>query len=765
KIVSPYIIKNQWKLINFSIYREAGEQSCLNNLTIILPNSNFTFNGYNDTTVENNTFSVNGVELIWKANTTPSAFFCGSGPENFVVNISSNDSYGSDLFQVVSRSDNITDDINLTIFTTTIFSYNGTVYDTNGNPLSGAVASLTVLSFGQKGDVTLGAFYNTANINGTFNITGVPGLNASMGEEQGGPDEDGLFYRLTATKYNDTPVNHYAMYVGPSLPELPESELRSDFGLNNPDIYLNPAVTFHIQVGGYNYKSGPNNVNETCPGPQCPDWEPEFNWTNIGFSYGLKDKKLGFPVSSEFSSNTIEKWISAPLNRNYSLMIFPEASFPIYVDFENIENDCNITGYNLSDTGVNATCTMTNGTYLIDAIISSAMNITPLTGKVSMTNMTELWIVPYMLGAGNMIFDQDTLPFNLGQMMRWPKNDTQYDDYYNKSSGEYSIYLPATEAHSDIMLMAFAEKNNTNYIDYFKLSSDGQNFSVSEYNFTLNKLVGGVSKTISSNNISADWNNTAVVDTTAVKFNLVNNGTPLSNENAFVEIKMEINGTEYMRMTNSQNGVFTLPLIEGEGIRKLTIFSQSYAPVSTPVSASVLNGSSNTSTIKCKNGECNITLSRFDPFDPDDPDATLSIMMDFYKSNSTCDVPNPPEGCNMMGNESEGMNKTKFSPLKAILMGDISLRITSGNISVHYVKTDLLASGPPDAAFSQNATGTGLEAAWKFGSKGPEIYDEVLISMPYASSLQDKNLTVSIPLLYDNEFNPIWNFTAGDNIT
>ncbi|MCK4428964.1 MAG: hypothetical protein KAU95_01205, partial [Candidatus Aenigmarchaeota archaeon] len=49
--------------------------------------------------------------------------------------------------------------------------------------------------------------------------------------------------------------------------------------------------------------------------------------------------------------------------------------------------------------------------------------------------------------------------------------------------------------------------------------------------------------------------------------------------------------------------------------------------------------------------------------------------------------------------------------------------------------------------------------------KGPEIYDEVLISMPYASSLQDKNLTVSIPLLYDNEFNPIWNFTAGDNIT
>ncbi|RLJ01149.1 MAG: hypothetical protein DRP06_00170 [Candidatus Aenigmatarchaeota archaeon] len=762
-IVSPYLIKDQWKLINFSIYREAGEQSCLDNLTIILPNSNFTFNGYNNSTSDNYTFSVEGDELIWQSNQSNSTFFCGRGPENFVVNISSNDSYGSDLFQVISGSENMIDDMNLTIFTTTTFSYNGTIYDINGNPLSGAVASIVASSFGQQGDTILGNFLANTLENGIFNITNVPGLNASLDEGPGGPGgpggEGSIFYRLTATKYNDS-ENHYAMYVGPSLPDLPESELRSDSGLNNPEIYLKPAITFHIHVGGHDYRSEPNNTNETCPGPQCPGWEPEFNWTNIGFSYGLKDKKMGFPVSSEFSSNTIERYFSAPRDRNYSLMIFPEASFPIYVDFESINSTCNSTGYDLSTTGVNATCTIKNGTHVIDAIISSAMNLTPLTGKVDIMNLTDLWIIPYRLGAGNMIFDQDILPFNLRQMDRWPKNDTQYDDFYNKSSGEYSVYLPATEAHSDIMLMAFAEKNNTYYLDYFKLSSEGQNFSVSEYNFTLNKLIGGVSKTISSNNISADWNSTVVVNTTAVRFNLINNGCVLRDENAFVDIKMELDGDEYMRMTNSQNGAFTIPLIEGEGIKKLTIYSQSYAPVSAPVSANVLNGSSNTSTIKCKDGECNITLSRFDPFDPDDPNATLSITMDFYKSNSTCDVPNPLEGCNMVGD----MNDTKFSPLKAILMGDISLRITSGNISVHYVKTDLLASGPPDAAFSQNSTGSDMEAAWKFGSKGPEIYDEVLISMPYADSLSDKIITVNITLLYDNEFNTIWNASAGDTI-
>ncbi|PIN79262.1 hypothetical protein COV14_00570, partial [Candidatus Woesearchaeota archaeon CG10_big_fil_rev_8_21_14_0_10_33_12] len=217
------------------------------------------------------------------------------------------------------------------------------------------------------------------------------------------------------------------------------------------------------------------------------------------------------------------------------------------------------------------------------------------------------------------------------------------------------------------------------------------------------------------------------------------------------------NSIEYMRMVNAQSGVFTLPIISGEGIKKLTVYSQSYAPVSESVSASVLSGDSSTNTINCNSGVCNITLARFDTFDPNNPDEEIDIMMDFYKSNSTCDVPNPPEGCNMMGDEDKGMDKTDFSPLKAILMGDISLRITSGNISVHYVKTDLLASGPPDAAFSQDFNGTDSSAVWKFGSSGPEIYDYILISMPYSNIVENNQIKMKIPLLYDNDFNVFWN--------
>ncbi|MFH1506494.1 MAG: PGF-pre-PGF domain-containing protein [archaeon] len=762
-IVSPYVLKNVPKLLNFSIYRQASDNSCLNNLTIILP-ANFTFHGYNDSSVGpgNYTFINNSNTLLWSATTDD--FFCGQGPENFIINVSSGLNYSSYDFQVIASSDEFNDSsMNLTVFVTTTFWYNGTVFDLDGQPLEGAVASLVVLSFGQGGDVSVGTFTDTTDSDGIFYITSVPGLNESLeGGGMGGPGGmGGLFYRLTAVKYNDSD-NHYGMYVGPSLPELPESELRTEWGLADPDIYLKEAVTFRIQVEGYDYESGPTN-DSLCNQSGCQD--SAFNWTYLGYNYGLKDKRLGFPVSSEHSTQSTERYIVAPLDRNYSLMVFPSSSFPIYVDFESIETNCNATGYDLSSTGVNATCTIQNGTYFIDAVISANKSISAFNGSIiNMTNLTSFKIVPYMLAMGEMIFDQDTLPFNMGQMMRWPKNNTAYDDSYNLTTGAFSVFLPATEAHSDIMLMAFAEKDGVYYYDLYNLSADGQVFGVSNYNFTMGALINGTDFNISVNNVSAEWDETVLVTTKAVQFNLVDdNGSLLSTESSFIEMKLETNGIEYNRMTNAADGVFELPILEGGAIKKLTIYSQSYAPVSTPVSAAVLSGATATSTINCTDGVCNIIMVGFGDFDPFGEGK--SIFMDFYKSNSSCDVPNPPAGCNMMGDMNESMNSSVFSPLRAILMGDISLRITSGNISVHYVKTDLLASGPPDAAFSENFTGSDISAAWKFGSQGPEIYDEVLLSVPYEDALIDETIIVTIPILYDNEFNPIWNKTAGDTIT
>ncbi|MBN2094797.1 MAG: S-layer family protein [Candidatus Aenigmarchaeota archaeon] len=756
-IVSPYVlIGGEPKMLNFTVYRQAGDQSCLENLTIHLPH-NFTYLGSNWTNSVNSSVSAREGAVFWEDNGS-GGFFCGEGPVNFAILVNTSDGLGKTSFLIEAYAkDNTTSNFSKMVFIATTFNYTGSVKDSEGNNLSGAVASMYAVSHSMDGETVIGTFTGLTDENGEFIIENVPGMNISYEEEYFGPME--ISYRLSAARYNDSEGN-YAMHIGPSLPDVPEMEIKAPWGLGNATIYLKEAVTFHVRALGKDYRSGPNNTNETCPGPTCPpEWTPTFNQTYVNFDYNLKDKKLGYPVSNSQGQDSNERWFAAPLERNYSLMLFPDASFQVYVDFVDISSRCNSTGYNLSTTGVNATCTIQNGTYLIDAEITGDMNLTNMTGSINLTDLDSFWIVAYMLGAGEMLFDQDSLPFNIGQMERWPKNDTTYDDSYNRSAGTYNIYLPATQAHSDVLLVAYASKSGTYYQGIHKISVEGMVLPETIYNFTMRELISGSDYPISVNNVSGDWNSTNVVNTTAVVFNLVDsNGEMLETESSFIETRIDAGEAEYQKMLNAENGSFSMVLASGQGLEKLTVYSQTSAPLSVPVRSTVLSGSESTEFMSCQSGVCNVTLREFEPFDPETKQALEDIKMEFMISNSSCDVPNPSEDCYLMSD----MSKDEFSPLKAILLGDISLRIILGNLSVHYMKTDLMASGPPDAALSQNFTGDDLNAAWKFGSSGPEIYSGVLIGMPYSEALDNMSIRMSIPVLYDAEFNVIWNRTDGN---
>ncbi|MFH1211376.1 MAG: carboxypeptidase-like regulatory domain-containing protein, partial [Candidatus Woesearchaeota archaeon] len=280
-IESPYITRGTSKLINFSLIRRAGRDSCVENLTIVSFSENITFSSeYNHTTAENGTFTLlSSSTALWQAD--EDRFFCGQDPENFVLNISTgNDAgLGQYKFGIYVYDNEGLSNINKSVFITVPISYSGTVYDIEGAPLEGAVASLYAMSFGRDGDIVLGTFSDYTDENGTFNISGFPGLNVSF--DGFGPKPDvNIFYRLSATKYNDTGINHFAMYVGPSLPEISEPELMADWGLADPEIYLKPAVQFRVRVEGYDYQSGPVNQS-LCNESGCPD--EAFNWTNIGF--------------------------------------------------------------------------------------------------------------------------------------------------------------------------------------------------------------------------------------------------------------------------------------------------------------------------------------------------------------------------------------------------------------------------------------------------------------------------------------------------
>ena len=510
--------------------------------------------------------------------------------------------------------------------------------------------------------------------------------------------------------------------------------------INNPEIHLKPAMSFRVNVTGPNY-------NWSIPGQNKIQ-----NYSAKSFQIMVKDLRLGYSVKELFT-NSLEKIFSVQAGRNYSLSIFPSQSFPVSVRFLNISSTLEGTG-NLNQPGVTVYNWSYNGTYLLNVSVNASYSHRWLNGSFEDVNeIAEMSVVAYIMEDQNMIFENWALPFNLAN------ESGGSDDYYNTSTGEYNISLPATNASSYIMLRAYAKNSSGYYMGSHIVSASGGNLSESIYNFSMSPLINGINRLITSNNVSAQWNETVIANTTAVRFNLVNSsGALLSSENAFIDIKRELDGFDYMYMADAENGQFNISLTQGSSLKKLTIYSQQYAPVSTYVSADVLSGSENTTTISCSNGECNITMRPFGDFDPLGENKSFSMGM--YTSNSTCNVPNPPSFCEVCGGSK---NESEFSPFNAILAGDVSLMISSGNISVYYLNVDLLASGPPDACFDNGTeSGGGLEAAWQFGSQGPDIYDAVLIKMPYPDNLINKTINVSIPLLYDNEFQPIWNSSVNN---
>jgi len=269
--------------------------------------------------------------------------------------------------------------------------------------------------------------------------------------------------------------------------------------------------------------------------------------------------------------------------------------------------------------------------------------------------------------------------------------------------------------------------------------------------------------TWTANNVSNFWNSETIVNTTSVLFKLVDTtGEHLSTESAFVEVKRELDGTEYMTMLDAENGEFNISLAEGDSIKKLTIYSQQYASISAPVSAEILNESTTNDFFNCTNGICNITMRQFGEFDPLGENASLTMNM--YLSNSSNNIPNPPSAHSLLGNQGED----DFSPLNAILKGDVNLMISTPNVSVYYINVDLLASGPPDAAFTDEGDESdGFASLWKFGSQGPEIYEYVIIGVNYTGMPfeNESSIVLEFPYLYDGEFNELWNRSKGHGVS
>jgi len=598
------------------------------------------------------------------------------------------------------------------------WEFNGTVKDVDGNLLNNTLVNVTVWQMGGPTGMSLvGANFTTTNASGWFNL--------SVSESSD------WMYSPVLTQTNAT--TGAIDYIGQSLPKFPYREFVNTSDLN---FYLKTAGTINITA-----------INKTAD--------------RITFRYQVKDTTLGYPIAESFSDAVSEAIIKVPRDRNYSVMIYPDQAIPVSFNWNNFSSS---SSYDI----VTGLATYNATTHTVQKTFNSTDNLIRITGYVknlsNSTSWNEFTVVPFLLEPGNMIYlgDNAGMPYN---MSAW---NNQQSDLYNLTTGFYNITLPGPAESANYILFATA-RNATNYCGGYKNISLSYSSTSVEVNITEYPLMS-IDWASANNNISLNdavaWTKVNI-SSSKQKFNLINSsGSIISNLNAHLEVKLDYTNYGAQEFTimadlSSGNASFYLPLLNAS-VKEMNIFSRSYSPktVATKTAAQILNNS-------------NITMTTFNPGDIDGRDIMASVQVALYNSNSTCDVPNPASACIMANSASMDPDAAdRFNPLSSVIGGGkLSFRmgLLSSGIIVEYVNVDMLASGPPDALFDDSATtstSAGFDSAMRFGSNGPKIYDYVLISMPYTEGSasqtglnESTDVNMTIPILYDESWNVIWNST------
>lgn len=604
------------------------------------------------------------------------------------------------------------------------FGFNGTVYDPNGAPLNNSVINITVRSLTNW--LVVGYNFTTTNESGWFNITI--------------PDNNQWMYEPKIAFRNGTGTSSYIAYVGQSLPAFPSLIFNQ---LGSISFYLKDAGTINITA-----------VNSSGH--------------RTTFDYQIKDVKIGYPVAQSFSTSggVLEANIIVPRDRNYSIMIFPNNSLPVSFSWNNFTST---STYTIPGNAAGNATKYNVTTRTFHKTFNTTLSLPEITGSINATNVTsslgwdEFGIAVYLLEPSNMIHaTQGGVPYNLSFF-----GGGSLTDFYNLTNGYYNITLLASAESSSYILFATA-RNGTGYYGGFANLTLSYGASNLRINFSMYGLLGAIGNISVSNaaNFAAKKN----IATRRQNFQLVNT-TNASLGQSFVHSEATVDYSNYARVMEftwmedvgqESNGNFSLPLLNVTGVKEMNIFAGggNYAPrrIAPTVSQLITDNNANSNV-------SNITISSFNPQAIEASIQAASITMELYTSNSTCDVPDPPAGCRLGGSSNMG----EFNPFSAIIGGGkLSFRMGTSGILIHYVNVDMMASGPPDALFDEktrNGTaGSDFNAAVRFGSGGPTVYDNVLVSIPYSEStgtgLNDSaTVNMSLPTLYDDSWNVLWNAT------
>ena len=616
---------------------------------------------------------------------------------------------------------NCTDSANNQVNSTTLsfslssFELNGSVKDENSIAVNNSVVNITIRS--ESNWAVVGYTSGTSNASGWFNFS--IASNSSW------------FYEPSIMHRNGSVVD----FRSKSLPALPSSEITN---LAGTTYYLTPAGTINITA-----------INAT--GGRVP------------FQYQVKDSKLGYPIAEEHTNWFSEVNVYVPRNRNYSIMIYPNQSMPISFNWNNYSSNASYS-FTPGSSSYNAT------TYTLHKQFNISLTLVRVTGYINYSGINgwnNFTVIPYLLEPGNMVHSEyGDMPYNISSAL-------QQSDLYNLTSGFYNISLPGTAETSSMLLFAASINGSSYYGGFRNISLGYGDAPTNQFNFSLSGLMGSAGN-ITLDRIDGVQGQNIAIPTARLTINIVNStNSTLTSTSVHAETRVDYSSLGAIQFTwmsdvpQSQTSAnFAIPLLNSTGIKEMNVYvsggSSQYAPkrVPTKTAAEIIANS-------------NITVRPFNPGDIDGALSSGNISIALYISNSSCDIPSPASSC-VLGSSSQTMSD--FNPMQAVMGGGkISFRMgTSGGILVHYVNVDMLASGPPDALFENDAgtseSSSSFQNAIKFGSQGPTIYDYVLISMPYtegSSSTTGLNesgdVNMSIPTFYDDNWNAIWSASNGTN--
>jgi hypothetical protein len=149
-----------------------------------------------------------------------------------------------------------------------------------------------------------------------------------------------------------------------------------------------------------------------------------------------------------------------------------------------------------------------------------------------------------------------------------------------------------------------------------------------------------------------------------------------------------------------------------------------------------------------------------------------TTQFDFYRYNSTCNLPQAPTECKLTNFTNAPQN---FNPLSLILSWGslINLKITdnTNGFVLYMIGVDLMASGPPsaqyDATANDSSEGGTFNKARRIGSMAPQVYDKAYVGSSYSDAELNDGVNVSVLLskTFDDNWIETWNSTNDSNGT